>query len=302
MTEKLTPHHLARRAIVYVRQSSHHQLVHNQESQRRQYAMEQRVRGLGWHKTEVIDEDQGRSAASTYGRTGSQRMVAEVCLGHVGAVAAIEVSRFARNNRDWHQLIELCGRVETLLIDHDAIYDPRHANDRLLLGLKGSMSEYELDLLLQRSLEARWAKARRGELVIEAPVGFLKPPPGVGVLSATALFACVGAVERFPSARHLASDLGLTPTERSSGAKRWLGGISKRGDTYLRTPLTHGARSVLYRAKGQQSKSRLQEWALRVEQARGRNTATVALANKIARIVWALLKKGETFQPMTHAA
>ena len=100
MSEKLTPHHLARRAIVYVRQSSHHQLVHNQESQRRQYAMEQRVRGLGWHETEVIDEDQGRSAASTYGRTGFQRMVAAVCLGHIGAVAAIEVSRFARNNRD----------------------------------------------------------------------------------------------------------------------------------------------------------------------------------------------------------
>ena len=136
--------------------------------------MEQRVRDLGWQETEVIDEDQGRSATSTHGRTGFQRMVAEVCLGRIGAVAAIEVSRFARNNRDWHQLIEMCGMVETLLIDHDAIYDPRRANDRLLLGLKGSMSEYELDLLRQRSLEARWAKARRGELVIEAPVGFIK--------------------------------------------------------------------------------------------------------------------------------
>ena len=182
MSEKLTAHHLARRAIVYVRQSSHQQVVHNRESQRRQYAMEQRVRDLGWHETEVIDEDQGRSATSTHGRTGFQRMVAEVCLGRVGAVAAIEVSRFARNNRDWHQLIEMCGMVETLLntarsagIDNDTIYDPRHrANDRLLLGLKGSMSEYELDLLRQRSLEARWAKARRGELVIEAPVGFVK--------------------------------------------------------------------------------------------------------------------------------
>ena len=168
MSEKLTAHHLARRAIVYVRQSSHQQVVHNRESQRRQYAMEQRVRDLGWHETEVIDEDQGRSATSTHGRTGFQRMVAEVCLGRVGAVAAIEVSRFARNNRDWHQLIEMCGMVETLLIDNDTIYDPRRANDRLLLGLKGSMSEYELDLLRQRSLEARWAKARRGELVIEA--------------------------------------------------------------------------------------------------------------------------------------
>jgi len=174
MSEKLTARHLERRALIYVRQSSHHQLVHNTESRRLQYSMEQRVRELGWQETEVIDEDQGLSATSTHGRTGFQRLVAEVCLGKIGAVAAIEVSRFARNNRDWHQLIEMCGMVETLLIDHDTIYDPRRANDRLLLGLKGSMSEYELDLLRQRSLEARWAKARRGELVIEAPVGFVK--------------------------------------------------------------------------------------------------------------------------------
>lgn len=174
MNEKLTASRLARRAIVYVRQSSYQQVVHNTESQRLQYAMEKRVQVLGWSETEVIDEDQGRSATTTHGRSGFQRMVAEVCLGKVGAVAAIEVSRFARNNRDWHQLIELCGMVDTLLIDHETIYDPRHPNDRLLLGLKGSMSEYELDLLRQRSLEARWAKARRGELVIQAPVGFIK--------------------------------------------------------------------------------------------------------------------------------
>ena len=174
MSEKLTVRHLARRALIYVRQSSHQQLMHNRESRRLQYAMEQRVRDLGWRETEVIDEDQGLSATSTAGRTGFQRLVAEVCLGKIGAVAAIEVSRFARNNRDWHQLIEMCAMVDTLLIEHEAIYDPRRANDRLLLGLKGSMSEYELDLLRQRSLEARWAKARRGELVIEAPVGFVK--------------------------------------------------------------------------------------------------------------------------------
>ena len=174
MSEKLTASRLARRAIVYVRQSSHHQLVHNTESRRLQYAMEERVRDRGWQETEVVDEDQGRSATTTHGRTGFQRMVAEVCLGKVGAVAAIEVSRFARNNRDWHQLIEMCAMVDTLLIDHETIYDPRHPNDRLLLGLKGSMSEYELDLLRQRSLEARWAKAKRGELVINAPVGFIK--------------------------------------------------------------------------------------------------------------------------------
>ena len=174
MSEKITSRHLQRRALVYVRQSSYQQLLHNVESRRLQYAMEKRVRDLGWNETEVIDEDQGRSATTTIGRTGFQRLVAEVCLGKVGAVAAIEVSRFARNNRDWHQLLEMCGMVDTLLIDHEAVYDLRRPNDRLLLGLKGSMSEYELDLLRQRSLEARWAKARRGELVIQAPVGFVK--------------------------------------------------------------------------------------------------------------------------------
>ena len=174
MSEKITPERLQRRAMFYVRQSSQHQLVHNTESARLQYAMEQRVRGLGWTEVELIDEDQGRSATTTNGRTGFRRMVAEVGLGKVGAVAAIEVSRFARNNRDWHQLIEMCGMVDTLLIDHEAIYDPRRPNDRLLLGIKGSISEYEIDLLRQRSLEAHWAKARRGELVIQAPVGFLK--------------------------------------------------------------------------------------------------------------------------------
>lgn len=174
MSDKITPERLERPAIVYVRQSSQHQLLHNTESARLQYAMAERVRALGWKKIEIIDEDQGRSAATASGRTGFQRMVAEVALGKIGAVAAIEVSRFARNNRDWHQLIEMCGMVDTLLIDHETIYDPRRPNDRLLLGLKGSMSEYEIDLLRQRSLEARWAKARRGELVIQAPVGYLK--------------------------------------------------------------------------------------------------------------------------------
>lgn len=174
MSEKITPERLQRPAIVYVRQSSPHQPLHNTESGRLQYAMADRVRALGWKEIEIVDEDQGRSATTTSGRTGFQRMVAEVALGKIGAVAAIEVSRFARNNRDWHQLIEMCGMVDTLLIDHEAIYDPRRPNDRLLLGLKGSMSEYEIDLLRQRSLEARWAKARRGELVIQAPVGFLK--------------------------------------------------------------------------------------------------------------------------------
>src|SRR6187401_3543847 len=101
-------------------------------------------------------------------------MVAQVCLGKVGAVAAREVSRFARNSRDWQQLIEMCRVVDTVLVDQETIYAPRHGNDRLLLGLKGSLNEYELDLLRQRSLSARYEKARRGELVVAAPVGFVK--------------------------------------------------------------------------------------------------------------------------------
>ncbi len=174
MSDKIKPHHQQRKAVLYVRQSSNYQVLHNQESQKLQYAMQERLRQLGWVEIEVIDEDLGRSAAGGTVRTGFERMVAEVCLGKVGIVAAREVSRFARNSREWQQLVEVCRIVDTLLVDLDSIYSPRHSNDRLLLGLKGSLNEYELDLLRQRSLEARYEKARRGELLIAAPVGFLK--------------------------------------------------------------------------------------------------------------------------------
>ncbi len=174
MSEKIKPHHVTRRAMLYVRQSSLHQVAHNVESRRLQYAMADRLRRLGWTEVEVMDEDQGRSAGGGVERTGFQRMVAEVCLGKIGAVAAREVSRFARNSRDWQQLVEVCRMVDTLLIDHETVYDPRRGNDRLLLGLKGSLNEYELDLLRQRSVEARRQKARRGELVVVPPVGFVK--------------------------------------------------------------------------------------------------------------------------------
>jgi DNA invertase Pin-like site-specific DNA recombinase len=174
MNEKIHPQHLDRKAILYVRQSSAFQVVHNQESQKLQYAMQTRLRDLGWTEIEVIDEDLGRSAAGTETRSGFERMVAEVCLGRVGAVAAREVSRFARNSREWQQLVEVCRVVDTVLIDQEAVYAPRASNDRLLLGLKGSLNEYELDLLRQRSLEARREKAKRGELIIIAPVGYRK--------------------------------------------------------------------------------------------------------------------------------
>jgi DNA invertase Pin-like site-specific DNA recombinase len=174
MSDKVKPHHLARKAILYVRQSSTHQVLHNRESQALQYAMRDRLVALGWSEIDTVDDDLGRSAAGGITRVGFERMVAGVCLGKVGAVAAREVSRFARNSRDWQQLIEMCRVVDTVLIDQEMVYAPRQGNDRLLLGLKGSLNEYELDLLRQRSLSARYEKARRGELIVTAPVGFVK--------------------------------------------------------------------------------------------------------------------------------
>lgn len=178
MTPKIRDGHLARKAILYVRQSSQHQLIRNEESRRLQYAMESRLRTLGWHQIEIIDEDLGKTASGAVDRSGFERMVAEVCLGQVGAVAAREVSRFARNNREWQQLVEVCRMVDTVLIDQEAVYDPRRGNDRLLLGLKGSLNEYELDILRLRSVEARREKARRGELVASVPVGYVRSDDG----------------------------------------------------------------------------------------------------------------------------
>jgi DNA invertase Pin-like site-specific DNA recombinase len=174
MSEKIRTQHLSRKAILYVRQSSAYQVSHNLESQKLQYAMQERLQQLGWREIEVVDEDLGRSAAGLVTRSGFERMVAEVCLGKVGAVAAREVSRFARNSREWQQLVEVCRVVDTVLIDQETVYAPRQSNDRLLLGLKGSLNEYELDLLRARSVEARREKARRGELLVASPVGYRK--------------------------------------------------------------------------------------------------------------------------------
>jgi DNA invertase Pin-like site-specific DNA recombinase len=174
MSDKIKPQHLQRKAILYVRQSSGYQVVNNLESQRLQYAMQDRLRELGWQEIDVIDDDLGRSASEGHTRSGFERMVAAVCMGHVGAVCAREASRFARNSRDWQQLVEVCRVVDTLLIDHEGVYSPRQGNDRLLLGLKGTLNEYEIDVLRQRANEARLQKARRGELVSHCPVGFIK--------------------------------------------------------------------------------------------------------------------------------
>ncbi len=174
MSEKIKAQHVQRKAMLYVRQSTPFQVKHNLESKKLQYAMQERLQQLGWREIEVVDEDLGRSAGGMVTRSGFERMVTEVCLGKVGAVAAREVSRFARNSREWQQLVEVCRVVDTVLVDQETVYAPRQSNDRLLLGLKGSLNEYELDLLRQRSLEARYEKARRGELIVTAPVGYLK--------------------------------------------------------------------------------------------------------------------------------
>jgi DNA invertase Pin-like site-specific DNA recombinase len=174
MSEKVKTQHVGRKALLYIRQSSVYQVNHNLESQKLQYAMQDRLCRLGWQDIEIIDEDLGCSAAGTMTRSGFERMVAQVCMGQIGAVAAREVSRFARNSREWQQLVEVCRVVDTLLVDQETVYDPRQGNDRLLLGLKGSLNEYELDLLRQRSQEARREKARRGELIVGAPAGYVK--------------------------------------------------------------------------------------------------------------------------------
>jgi excisionase family DNA binding protein len=170
---RITPEHLARGAYVYVRQSTADQLLNNPESRRRQYALTTRARALGWENVVVVDDDLGRSGGGQ-ARPGFERLLAAICAGAAGAVLAIEVSRLARNGRDWHTLLEFCAFVNSLIIDEDGIYDPRHVNDRLLLGMKGTFSELELSILRQRSQEALRLKAARGDLHTSVAIGYLR--------------------------------------------------------------------------------------------------------------------------------
>jgi DNA invertase Pin-like site-specific DNA recombinase len=164
---------LKRKAVVYVRQSTQTQVQTNLESQRRQYDLVDEARRRGFQNVEVIDDDLGRSASGTTARPGFDRLVAWLCAGEVGAVLCFDASRLARNGRDWHHLLELCGLVEARVIDLDGVYDPCRPNDRLLLGMKGSISEFELGVLRARMIDAARAKARRGELRICVPVGYV---------------------------------------------------------------------------------------------------------------------------------
>lgn len=217
---KIHPRHLDRRAIVYIRQSSMAQVHRNQESTKLQYSLVDMAKRLGWadQRVLVIDEDLGQSGASAVGREGFQKMLAEVALDHVGIILGVEMSRLARSNKDWHQLLELCARFGTLIADLDGLYDPSLYNDRLLLGLKGTMSEAELHILRQRLLQGKLQKARRGELGMAVPTGYL---------------------------RQMSGEVELDPDEEVRGVVRLI------FDSFDRTGSTHGVLRALNRSKTQ---------------------------------------------------
>src|SRR5712692_8579860 len=178
--EKVQPWHRDRLAVVYVRQSTAQQVLDHQESTRLQYGLTTRAVELGWAAARVlvIDDDLGKSGTSAEGRAGFQRLVSEVSLDHVGLILGVEMSRLARSCKDWYQLLELCALFHTLIADLDGVYDPAQYNDRLLLGLKGTMSEAELHIMRQRLRQGLLAKARRGELALAPPLGYVRRPAG----------------------------------------------------------------------------------------------------------------------------
>src|SRR5256885_15171881 len=182
--QKVNAGHLKRNAYLYVRQSTLRQVFENTESTKRQYGLRQHAVALGWpvEQVIVIDTDQGQSGASAADREGFQRLVTEVSLRRAGIVLGLEVSRLARNSTDWHRLLEICALTDTLILDEDGVYDPAQFNDRLLLGLKGTMSEAELHVLKARLQGGILNKARRGELQSSLPVGFLYSPTNQPVL------------------------------------------------------------------------------------------------------------------------
>ena len=182
--QKVQAGHLKRNAYLYVRQSTLRQVFENTESTKRQYGLRQRAIALGWPEDRiiVIDSDLGQSGASSADREGFQRLVSEVGVGHAGIVLGLEVSRLARNSMDWHRLLEICAITDTLILDEDGIYDPAHFNDRLLLGLKGTMSEAELHVLRARLQGGILNKARRGELEMRPPMGLVYNSAGTLVL------------------------------------------------------------------------------------------------------------------------
>ena len=173
ISPKISDCHLARLAIIYIRQSSERQVHQNVESTRLQYALVEHAEQLGWAQPLIIDEDLGKSAGYEAQRSGFERIVTQVCMSEVGIVISLEATRLARNNRDWYHLIDLCMIFDTLIGDHQGVYDPKDPNDRLLLGMKGTMSEAELNLIKFRMRQGRLSKAQRGALYTTLPPGYM---------------------------------------------------------------------------------------------------------------------------------
>src|SRR5882762_6789884 len=240
---KMTAEHLRRDAFVYVRQSTLRQVFENTESTQRQYALRDRAVALGWplERIHVLDNDLGKSGAHSAGRDGFQMLVSEVALGKAGLVMGLEVSRLARNSADWHRLIELCSLGGALILDEDGIYDPANFNDRLLLGLKGTMSEAELHFLKARMRGGMLNKARRGELEMRPPVGLVYRDDGVLILDPdtevqTAILLVFETFERTGSAMQtvkLFHDQGLRFPRRirkgvNKGELHWVRAVHSR--------------------------------------------------------------------------
>ena len=254
--QKITARHLQRNAYLYVRQSTMRQVFEHSESTKRQYALQARAVALGWpaDRVIVIDQDLGQSSASTIDREGFQRLVAEVGMGRAGIVLGLEVSRLARNSADWHRLLEICALAETLILDEDGLYDPAHFNDRLLLGLKGTMSEAELHVMQARLRGGLLNKARRGELRCRLPIGFVYDAVGRVVLDPDtqvqetvrlffATFARTGAARA--TVKHFRTHGLLFPTRIAAGTHKgelaWLPLSLSRAASALHNPWYAGA-------------------------------------------------------------
>ena len=215
-SELIKPTHLTRKAVVYIRQSTPHQVVSNQESLRLQYALRERAHELGWHEADidVIDADLGLSGASAAGRSGFKELVGRVSLSEVGLILSIDVTRLARNCSDWYPLLDICGLRGCLIADRDGVYDPGSPNGRLLLGLKGTISELELHTIRSRLTAGLLAKAERGDLALSLLIGLLRDPAKRG---------------------------GQRPRSGGSGTSRAYAGAFVYGRTRMRMPVREGA-------------------------------------------------------------
>jgi DNA invertase Pin-like site-specific DNA recombinase len=251
-SELVKPTHLARKAVVYIRQSTPHQVVSNPESLRLQYALRQRARELGWHEADidVIDTDLGLSGASAAQRGGFKELVGRVGLSEVGLILSIDVTRLARNCSDWYPLLDICGLRDCLIADRDGVYDPGSPNGRLLLGLKGTISELELHTIRSRLTAGLLAKAERGELALTLPIGLMRDPSGVVVKDPDmAVQERLGLVfEMFVKFRTVAkvmrvlNDRGLDlPRRDRHGDLRWARATVSSVASILKNPAYAGA-------------------------------------------------------------